>query len=89
LGIYLAIFSKIFIKINVAIIVFLKKVIIGILKILIYPLKLVIKILKKIFLKPISFIFINIRKNITNLFKKIYKIHIKLPKKVNKKKELG
>lgn len=59
---YMKIFSSIFIKINVNIINFFKKVFSII---IIVP----IRFIKKIFFKPISFIFINIR----NLYKKTYK----------------
>jgi len=77
LSVYLLIFSKAFIKINVKLILFLKKIIL-------YPLKLILKLIKKLFLKPISFIFINIRKNMTNTFTKLSKIHLKFPKKTKK-----
>ena len=59
---YMKIFSSIFIKINVNVINILKKICTTI---IVIP----IKFIKKIFFKPISFIFINIR----NLYKKTYK----------------
>ena len=67
---YMLIFSSFFIKINVTIILFFKKIIIKILKIILIPFKFI----KKTFFKPISFIFINIRKNFTNLFNNFIKI---------------
>ena len=82
---YLIIFSKIFIKINVSIIVFVKNICIQIAKLMLYPLKLILNLLRKLFLKPISFIFINIRKNMTTLFTKASKIHLKFPKKAKQK----
>ena len=75
---YMLIFSSFFIKINVTIILFFKKIIIKILKIILIPFKFI----KKTFFKPISFIFINIRKNFTNLFNNFIKIT-----KKNKKSE--
>ena len=67
---YMLIFSSFFIKINVTIILFFKKIIIKTLKIILIPFKFI----KKTFFKPISFIFINIRKNFTNLFNNFIKI---------------
>ena len=67
---YMLIFSSFFIKINVTIILKKKKIIIKILKIILIPFKFI----KKTFFKPISFIFINIRKNFTNLFNNFIKI---------------
>lgn len=67
---YMLIFSSFFIKINVTIILFFKKIIIKILKIILIPFKFI----KKIFFKPISFVFINIRKNFTSLFNNFIKI---------------
>lgn len=67
---YMLIFSSFFIKINVTIITFFKKVIIKIFKFLLIPFKFI----KKLFFKPISFIFINIRKSSTNLYNNFIKI---------------
>ena len=75
---YMLIFSSFFIKINVTIILFLKKIIIKILKIILIPFKFI----KKTFFKPISFIFINIRKNFTNLFNNFIKITKKIENNV-------
>ena len=75
---YMLIFSSFFIKINVTIILFFKKIIIKILKIILIPFKFI----KKTFFKPISFIFINIRKNFTNLFNNFIKITKKIENNV-------
>ena len=77
--IYMFLFSSYFIKINVIIIKFLKKIIGKIFKIIFIP----IKFIKKIFFKPISFIFINIRKTFANLCNKI-----KILQKVIKNKKI-
>lgn len=71
---YMLLFSKYIIKINVAIINFLKRIIGSLFKILITPLKYIYKIIRKLLFKPISFIIINIRKNSTNLFKNMLKL---------------
>lgn len=62
--IYIVSLSNFIIKINVEIITFIKKI----LKI---PIKITLKIYKKLFLKPISFLIINIKKSIKNLPKKV------------------
>lgn len=64
--IYLMIFSKHIIEFLVSIIKKLKIVITGLFKIIILPFNFIRKILRKIFLKPISFITVNIRKGIKN-----------------------
>lgn len=75
--IYILTLSKYIIKFSVTIINFIKGIIIKIIEIITYPIKLVINILKKILFRPISFIFINIRKifskNKLNLLKIIKK----------------
>ncbi len=73
---YMLIFSSLFIKINVTIITFFKKVFIKVFEIILIPFKFI----KKLFFKPFSFIFINIRKSFTNL----YNNFIKLTKKHKK-----
>ena len=65
---YMILISKFFIKINVKIVIFMKKVIISIVKILILPIQFLAKILQKIF-KPFTFFVIN-TKNILLNFKK-------------------
>lgn len=74
--IYMLFISKYFIKINVAIIKFIK----GIITLITKPFIILLKFIKKIFFKPISFICINLKL----LFKKILK---KFPQniKINKK----
>lgn len=71
LSIYLLLLSKYFIKINVAIVLAIKSFITSILHIFIFPFRL----LRKMLFKPISFIFINLRKKtksiIINVSKKI------------------
>ena len=71
---YMLIASAYVIKINVAIINFLKKILGILLNFLSIPFKIVYKLLRKIFFKPISFIIINLRKNSTNLLKNMIKI---------------
>lgn len=71
---YILLFSSYIIKVNVTIINFLKNIIIRIFDFLSIPFRFFYRIIKKIFFKPISFIIINIRKNSTNLIKKIIKI---------------
>lgn len=74
--IYMLLISKYFIKINVAIINFIKKIIILSTK----PFIILFKFIKRLFFKPISFIFINIKL----LFKKIF-INFKKTTKIKKK----
>lgn len=66
---YMLIFSSYIIRINVSIIIFLKKILKKLLFYIYAPIKFILKIVKKIIFKPISFIFINIRSLYTNLFK--------------------
>lgn len=74
LAIYLLYFSKTVIKVSVTIITTIKKCILTILEIIAYPLKIIIKVIRKIILKPISFIFINIHKSMSISVKKYGKI---------------
>ena len=74
--------SKYFIKINVKIILIIKKIFTSIFKIILYPFKMLFNIMLKI-LKPISFFVINI-KNTTLKFNKNYNKQSK-NKKINKK----
>ena len=71
---YILLFSSYVIKINVTIIKFLKNIIIRTFSFISIPFKFIYKIIKKVFFKPISFVIINIRKNSTNLSKKLIKI---------------
>ena len=84
LAFYLMLFSKFVIKINVAIITFIKRIIMQVIDIILYPIKLLFKLIRKAILKPISFVFINIRKNIKTLCRNMSKFKIKI--KFNKKK---
>ncbi len=70
---YMLILSKHIIKISVKIVNFLKDILVNISSIIIYPFKIIAKIIKKIFLKPVSFIFINIRLFFTKKFIKFVK----------------
>ena len=70
---YMLILSKLIIKISVKIVNFLKDILVNISSIIIYPFKIIAKIIKKIFLKPVSFIFINIRLFFTKKFIKFVK----------------
>lgn len=74
--VYMVFVSSYIIKINVKIITMLKKIF----AILIIPFKTIYKVLQKLFLKPITFLFINIRKNFTNFGTKICK-NLKVSKK--------
>ena len=71
---YMLLFSFYVIKVNVLIIKFFKKMIIKIFNFLSTPCKFIYKFTKKIFFTPVYFIIINIRKNSTNLFKKVIRI---------------
>ncbi len=66
---YMILISSYIIKINVKIINILKKIV----EILSIPLKVIYRLIRKIFFKPIHFLFINIRKNFTNFGTKLYK----------------
>lgn len=66
---YMLIFSSYIIKINVSIILILKKLLKKIIYFIFIPIKFILKIVKKIIFKPISFIFINIKSLYTNIFK--------------------
>lgn len=81
--IYMLLFSKYFININVKIIAIIKKIIKTILSIVILPFKIILQLLKKIFFKPINFMTINLKKIGNNIQKKSKNI-FKLQK--NKKK---
>ena len=77
--IYMMMFSKYFIKINVKIITIIKKIIGITLSIIIFPINILFKFMKKIFFKPINFITINIKKSKSNCKKKLKNI-LKLQK---------
>lgn len=71
---YITFISKYFIKLNVNIIKFIKLILKKILNILFFPFKYIIKAT----MKPISFIFINIQKNIKNAIIKMSKMGYKI-----------
>lgn len=77
--IYILFISKYFIKLNVAIINFVKRVILLVTK----PFRILFNILKKIFLKPISFVIINFKLVIHRISIKV-KNATKISKKTNK-----
>ena len=79
--IYMILLSSHVIKVNVMIINILKKILLKIFAVIVIPLKFICKIIKKKFLRQISFIIINIRKNSTNLSQNIIKI-LKINKKI-------
>lgn len=84
ISLYILIFSKTFIKVNLLIINFIKKVLNFI---IIKPIKIFIKFTKRFFVKPISFIIINISKNLSDLKIKFKKLNNK-NKKCSYKKDL-
>ena len=85
IGTYILLFSKHFININVKIVNLLKLIVSKITMILLLPLRL----LAKLFLKPISFIIINVKKSFKNAFGKLSKLtnNVKKSKKFTKKQE--
>lgn len=85
LGVLLYMFSisQYFIKISVNIINFIKKIIVRLLKIILTPFLFILKWIKKILIKPVYFICINLRKKMSNLVKKI-KLNSFFNKKVQK-----
>lgn len=81
--IYMIIFSKYFININVKIIKVLKTIISKLISIVIFPIKIIIKFLKKIFFKPTNFIIINITKINLNCRKKLKNLLKHTKKKIH------
>lgn len=71
--IYILTISKYFIKFCVKMIDIIK---IMIDKFIIYPLKIIFKILRKLIFKPIFFGYINVKKSIKNIVKKLYKNNV-------------
>ena len=82
--IYILALSKYIIKINVTIIKFIKSIASKIINIIMFPFKIVLNLLKKVFLKPIRFIYLNIHKKMTNILKNI-QIRLNSGKKTIKK----
>ncbi|MGN1271510.1 MAG: spore cortex biosynthesis protein YabQ [Clostridia bacterium] len=81
-ALYILLFSKIFIKVNLFIVNTIKQ---AAKYLIIIPIKYIFKFIRKIILAPISFIFINIRKNLSNFKKKIISLHYKMKKDKFKK----
>ena len=67
---YILTISKYIIKFSVGVIDVLKRIIQKIVNYLLYPLKMILKILKKVLFRPICFIFINLKKNFSNILQK-------------------
>lgn len=82
--IYMLTISKHIIKFSVTIITFFKDITIKISKIILYPLQLILTISKKLFLRPISFICINLRKSLAK-FKPSLLNFVKKTNKTTKK----
>lgn len=80
---YMVLISKFIMRISLMIINIVQKVISIIINIIKIPINLLIKLIKKIFLNPISFIILNIRKFFTNFFKNLSD-RIKKVRKSNK-----
>lgn len=77
---YMLMFSKYFIEINVKILLITKNIIGKVISVVIFPIKIIINSIKKLFFKPIKFITINIQKIKINSQKKIKNL-LKLQKK--------
>lgn len=71
--IYMLTISKYFIKLNVKILAFFKKIIKKIINIILIPIKVIFNIIKKIIFKPFTFFVINIKKNFVKKYKKTKK----------------
>lgn len=82
ISVYLLIFSKIFININVKIINIIKKIINII---IVIPIKYILIFLRRILLKPIAFIFINIRGRMSKIQSKLINLYNNRKKHLNKK----
>lgn len=80
--IYMLLFSKYFIQINVKIILTIKKIVAKIVSIIIFPIKIIINIIKKVFFKPIKFVTINIDTLRLNSVKKMKKVLKSQKKKI-------
>ena len=71
--VYILTISRLFVKINVVIIKFIKNIVYNIIRIIAYPIKLILKMLRKIF-TPFTFFVINFKKIISSLNKKCKKL---------------
>lgn len=83
---YMLSISRFFIKYSVLIINFIKKVWKVVINTIIYPIRIVLKMFRKVFLKPITFLFINIKQILSKAVEKLEKTKksIKNCKKNNK-----
>lgn len=79
--IYMLMFSRYFINVNVKIILITKKISGKIISILILPFKIILKVLRKIFFKPIKFVTINMTNFGLNSQNKIKNIFFSKSKK--------
>lgn len=68
--IYFSFISKLIIKANLTIINFLKKIFMALYNIIKIPFNIIYKLIKKIVIKPIIFIILNIREHFTKIAKK-------------------
>ncbi len=80
---YILCLSKYVVKVNVKIIGIVKDGVIKIFNVLLIPINFTIKTFSKIFIKPFSFLIVNIRKVSTNFFIKLEKILKKQKKNIN------
>ena len=78
---YMILLSTHVIKFNLFLVNFFKKFTRKLFNIIIIPFNYIYMIIRKVFFKPISFIFINVRKISTNLYKKPIKISNKIENK--------
>lgn len=67
---YLLYLSSYVIKINVTILLFVKKIVLKIFSIIIFPITAILKFIKKNILKPVHFIIVNIRKTFGKILPK-------------------
>lgn len=70
---YMLLLSSYIIKANVYIITTTKKIIISIFKTIFHPIIIFLKFIKKIFFKPICFLFINVKNILKNIKRYFYK----------------
>ncbi len=68
---YMVFFSAPIIKINIIIINFIKLIIKKFLSFVSFPIKFILRFFRRVFVKPINFILINIRKPFTGKWRKI------------------
>ena len=81
-ALYMLLFSKIFIKMNLFIVKIIKQMFKWV---FIIPIKCIFKFIRKLVLAPISFIFINLRKSLSNFKKKNMSLNNKKKKNEIKK----